>query len=33
MWADYYRSSVEPAPIVPDEPSDITVVISCTGKR
>lgn len=33
MWADYYRSSVEPAPIVPDEPSDITVVISCTGKH
>lgn len=33
MWADYYRSSIEPAPIIPDEPSDITVVISCTGKH
>lgn len=33
MWADYYCSPIEPTPIVPDEPSDITVVISCTGKR
>lgn len=33
MWADYYRSSIAPTPITPDEPSDITVVISCSGKH
>lgn len=33
MWADYYRSSITPTPITPDEPSDITVIISCSGKH
>ena len=33
MYADYFVGSVAPTPIVPDESSDITVVISCTGKR
>jgi len=33
MWGDYYSSAIEPTPITPDEQSDITVVISCTGKH
>ena len=33
MWADYYRSSIEPTPITPDEQSDIVVAISCSGKH
>ena len=33
MWADYYRSSIEPAPIIPDEQSDIVAAISCSGKH
>ena len=33
MWADYYKSSIEPIPIKPDDQSGINIVISCSGKH
>lgn len=33
MWADYYKSSIEPIPIKPDDQSGTNIVISCSGKH
>lgn len=33
MWASYNSSVIEPTPIVPDEPTDFTAIVSCSGKH
>ena len=37
MWADYFKSNVEPSPIIPDEdnpsPGTIISTITCSGAR
>jgi len=33
MWANYNSSVIEPTPVIPDEPTDLTAIVSCSGKH